>query len=98
MASIPKRLTSERPLTRFSTVPILAISLSFTACTTPNDAVDGPHRVGMEGTEEVAADVNIEDFHPDDPNVLQCPATGAIEVLKPGDEGYVDWTRPQDEN
>lgn len=85
-------------MTRFSTALLLVTSLGFAACANPSKAEGGPHHANMEATGDAAAEDTVEDYHPDDPNVMVCPATGAVEVLKPGDKGYQEWTPPADEN
>lgn len=66
------------------TILILSAAvLPLVACNTPEQ---GAERLDADAS--VATDELEEELDPNDPNVLVCPVTGAMQRLEPGDDGY----------
>ncbi|MEO1698233.1 MAG: hypothetical protein AAFU73_13120 [Planctomycetota bacterium] len=67
---------------RATSTLLLAASVSvLAACTTPK---------GSEPVDAASAEAAVEEtLDPNDPNVMVCPVTGAMERLDPSDPNYV---------
>ena len=60
-----------------------ALALPLVACHGPEKGAERLDSDASVATEEVQ-----EELDPNDPNVLVCPVTGAMQRLEPGDDGY----------
>lgn len=60
-----------------------AVALPLVACNGPEKGAERLDSDASAATEEVQ-----EELDPNDPNVLVCPVTGAMQRLEPGDDGY----------
>lgn len=60
---------------------LTTLALPLVACTSPETTSEPVDAM-------VSAEETEEELDPNDPNVLVCPVTGAMQRLEPGDEGY----------